>query len=164
VLPVFSVPSVAVSSAPTVSIAATLTLMATIPQAGAIVFRRDDGFVRVLLVRSKKDPSLWVFPKGGIEAGETPQVAALRETFEEAGVSGLIVARAGSPLRFESAGRSLVVDYFLVEMTAEMASPEGREKCWCLPEDAAELVTFQNTRDLLKGALARIPPSSRARE
>ena len=55
---------------------------------------------RVSLVRT--------LPAGFIEAGETPQVAALRETFEEAGVSGLIVARAGSPLRFESAGRSLV--------------------------------------------------------
>jgi 8-oxo-dGTP pyrophosphatase MutT (NUDIX family) len=137
--------------------------VAPTPQAGAIVFRRDDGFVRVLLIRSKKDPSLWVFPKGGIEAGETPQIAALRETFEESGVSGLIIGRAGPALRFESAGRNLVVDYFLVEMTAEMPSPEAREKCWCLPDEASNRITFQNARDLLKGALARIPPASRDR-
>jgi 8-oxo-dGTP pyrophosphatase MutT (NUDIX family) len=103
-----------------------------------------------------------VFPKGGIEPGETPQVAALRETFEEAGVSGLIVGRAGPALRFDSGGRNLVVDYFLVELTAEMPSPEGREKRWCLPDDAAERITFQNSRDLLKGALERIPPASPA--
>jgi 8-oxo-dGTP pyrophosphatase MutT (NUDIX family) len=139
----------------------TLFQMPSVPQSGAIVFRRDDGFVRVLLIRSMKDPRLWVFPKGGIEAGETPQVAALRETFEEAGVSGLIVARAGPPLRFESAGRNLVVDYFLVEMTAEMPSPEGREKVWCLPEDAAERIIFQNSRELLKTALEKIPPAPR---
>lgn len=132
-----------------------------IPQAGAIVFRRDDGFVRVLLVRSLKDPRLWVFPKGSIEAGETPQVAALRETFEEAGVSGLIVGRAGPTLGFESGGRHLAVEYFLVEMTAEMPSPEGREKCWYLPEDAADRITFQNARDLLKSAVEKIPPPLR---
>jgi len=132
--------------------------MPAIPQAGAIVFRRDGGLVRVLLVRSKQDPRLWVFPKGSIEAGETPQVAALRETFEEAGVSGLIVGRAGPALRFESGGRNLVVDYFLVEMTAEMPSPEGRDKRWRLPEEAAELITFQNARDLLKNALEKVPP------
>ena len=133
--------------------------MPSVPQAGAVVYRRDDGFVRVLLVRSLKDPRLWVLPKGSIEPGETPQVAALRETFEEAGVSGLIVGRAGPTLRFESGGRSLAVEYFLVEMTAEMSSPEGREKCWCLPEDAAERIMFQNARDLLKNAVEKIPPA-----
>lgn len=135
--------------------------MPTVPQAGAVVYRRDDGFVRVLLVRSMKDPRLWVLPKGSIEPGETPQVAALRETFEEAGVSGLIVDRAGPTLRFESGGRHLAVEYFLVEMTAEMPSPERREKCWCLPEEATERITFQNTRDLLTNALAKIPPAPR---
>ena len=136
--------------------------MTSIPQAGAVVFRREDGIVRVLLVRSMKDPRLWVLPKGSIEPGETPRVAALRETFEETGVSGLVVGRAGPTLRFESAGRNLSVEYFLVEMTAEMPSPEGREKCWCLPEDAAERITFQNTRDLLKNALEKIPPVRQA--
>jgi len=135
--------------------------MPSIPQAGAVVFRRDGGVVRVLLVRSMKDPRLWLLPKGSIEPGETPQVAALRETIEETGVSGLIVCRAGPTLRFESAGRHLAVEYFLVEMTAEMPSPEGREKCWCLPEDAAERITFQNARDLLKNAIEKIPPPPR---
>lgn len=136
--------------------------MPYVPQAGAVVYRREGGIVRVLLVRSIKDPRLWVLPKGSIEAGETPQVAALRETFEETGVSGLLVCRAGPTLRFESAGRQLAVEYFLVEMTAEMPSPEGREKCWCLPEEAAERITFQNTRDLLKNAVEKIPPARRS--
>jgi ADP-ribose pyrophosphatase YjhB (NUDIX family) len=127
-----------------------------IAQAGAVVFRTDDGFVRVLLVRSKKDPSQWVFPKGHVEAGESAQVAALRETFEEAGVSGLCVGRAGPTLKFRSGGDDVAVEYFLVEMTAEMPSPEGREKCWCLPEVADGRLVFQNARDLLKGALEKL--------
>ena len=131
--------------------------MPPIPQAGGIVFRLDDGFARVLLVRAKKDPTLWVFPKGHIEAGESPQVTALRETFEEAGVSGLVVGRAGPTLRFRSGAEDVAVDYFLIEMTAEMPSPEGREKCWCLPEEAEARIEFQIARDLLRTAMARVP-------
>ena len=128
------------------------------------MFRTDDGFARVLLVRAKKDPTLWVFPKGHLEAGESPQVAALREAFEEAGVTGLVVGRAGPTLRFRSGDEDLAVDYFLVEMTAEMPSPEGREKCWCLPEEADARITFQDARDLLRTALARVPVATAGRE
>ena len=131
--------------------------MPPVPQAGAIVFRRDDGFVRVLLVRAKKDPGLWVFPKGHIEPGESARVTALREAFEEAGVSGLIVGRAGPTLRFRAGDQEVAVEYYLVEMTAEMASPERREKCWCLPEEADARLVFEDARDLLRTAVRRVP-------
>ncbi|MBI4485873.1 MAG: NUDIX domain-containing protein, partial [Acidobacteria bacterium] len=67
--------------------------MATISQAGGVVFRSHRASPRVLLVKARKNPSLWIFPKGHIEGDETPAEAALRETREEAGVKGDIVAR-----------------------------------------------------------------------
>ena len=130
--------------------------MKRVSQAGAIVFRLDDGFARVLLVRAKKDPTLWVFPKGHIDPGESPRVTALREAFEEAGVAGLVVGQAGPTLRFRSGDEDIAVDYFLVEMTAEMPSPEGREKCWCLPEEADARIEFRDARELLRTAMARV--------
>jgi 8-oxo-dGTP pyrophosphatase MutT (NUDIX family) len=136
----------------------------SIPQAGAIVYRTDDGFLRVLLVRANKDPNLWVLPKGSIDPGESPRIAALREAFEEAGVSGLIVGSAGAPLRFRSGDKDVVVDYFLVELTSEMPSPERREKCWCLVEEAGEKLVFQNARDLLNAAVKKIPAGSAGHE
>lgn len=136
--------------------------MPPVHQAGAIVFRLDDGFARVLLVRAKKDPTLWVFPKGHIEPGESPQVAALRETFEEAGVTGLVVGRAGPTLRFRSGNEDVAVDYFLIEMTAEMPSPERREKCWCIPEEAYARIEFEDARELLRTALTRVDASAPA--
>ena len=138
--------------------------MLSASHAGAVVFRVDGELVRVLLVRSKKDPALWVIPKGQIEPGETPQVAALREAFEEAGVTGLVLDRAGPTLRFRSGDEDVAVEYFLVELTAEMPSPEGREKCWCLPEEANARLVFQNARDVLRTAMARVPIAGADRE
>ena len=65
-------------------------MTARIPQAGAIVFRADGDRTTVLLVRSKKDPTIWVFPKGHIDGNESERETAVRETWEEAGVSGVL--------------------------------------------------------------------------
>ncbi len=40
----------------------------------------------VLLVRERKHGQLWYAPAGGVEAGETIEQGAIRETLEEAGV------------------------------------------------------------------------------
>ena len=55
-------------------------MAARVSQAGTIVFRTEAGRTTVLLVRSKKDPAIWVFPKGHVDGDETEQDAAIRET------------------------------------------------------------------------------------
>jgi 8-oxo-dGTP pyrophosphatase MutT (NUDIX family) len=120
-----------------------------IEQAGGIVVRRNDAGLSVLLVRARKDPTLWIFPKGHIEPGETAEAAALRETREEAGVAGEVLGAVGDPLEFQS-GRELVrVQYFLIRPTAETASIEGREKRWFAFADAQRTLAFENARRLL---------------
>ena len=69
--------------------------MPLIRQAGSIVFRLDSREPQVLLVTARRNPRNWIFPKGHIEKGETPEEAALRETREEAGVVGDLIAPAG---------------------------------------------------------------------
>jgi diadenosine hexaphosphate hydrolase (ATP-forming) len=130
--------------------------MRTVKQAGAIVVREEGGIRRILLVRSKKDPRVWVFPKGHIEAGEQPRVTALREAFEEAGVAGIILGPAGPALTFRAGDAHVAVDYFLVQLTAEMASPEGRDKLWLTEDEAEAQLAFQNARELLKSALRKL--------
>jgi 8-oxo-dGTP pyrophosphatase MutT (NUDIX family) len=120
-----------------------------IEQAGGIVVRRDAAGLSVLLVRAKKDPTLWIFPKGHIEPGETPDAAALRETREEAGVEGELLAAVGEPVEFTS-GRELVrVRYFLIRAIAESASTDGREKQWLAFDEARRTLAFDNARRLL---------------
>jgi len=48
-----------------------------------VVVRKHDKF---LLVHERKHGSLWYLPAGRVEAGETFEAAALRETLEESGV------------------------------------------------------------------------------
>ena len=125
-------------------------------QAGAVVFRTDGGSVRILLVRSRKNPGVWVFPKGHVETGESHADTALREAEEEAGISGTVVGPVGSTLAFRSGDESVAVKYYLVHLTADAASPEGREKVWLSPDEAIERLGFQNARDLLRAALCKI--------
>jgi ADP-ribose pyrophosphatase YjhB (NUDIX family) len=120
-----------------------------IEQAGGIAVRRDAAGLSVLLVRAKKDPTVWIFPKGHIEPGETAEAAALRETREEGGVEGELIGEIGEPLEFTS-GRELVrVRYFLIRAVAESASTDGREKRWLPFDEARRTLAFENAQRLL---------------
>lgn len=124
--------------------------MLRVEQAGGIAVRKSDDDWWVLLVRSKKDPSLWIFPKGHIEAGESAPDAALRETVEEAGVEGELMGPVGEPLEFQSGREPVRVRYFLIRATAEVESPERRKKAWYRLDEAGAHLPFENTRRLLR--------------
>jgi len=121
-----------------------------VEQAGGIVVRRDAAGLSVLLVRSKKDPTLWIFPKGHIEPGESPESTALRETYEESGVEGTLAGPVGAPLEFDAGPVRVRVQYFLIRATAESPSPEGREKRWFTLDEALSVLAFENARRLLE--------------
>lgn len=59
--------------------------------AGVLLFREREGALQVLLIKPggpfwrNKDVGAWMIPKGGVEAGEKPEEAALREFEEETG-------------------------------------------------------------------------------
>jgi 8-oxo-dGTP pyrophosphatase MutT (NUDIX family) len=73
-----------------------LTELITEQRAGGLVLRRMAGQIEYLLVTSNSNPERWIIPAGHIEAEESPEVAALREVAEEAGVQAEIVADLGS--------------------------------------------------------------------
>jgi 8-oxo-dGTP pyrophosphatase MutT (NUDIX family) len=134
-------------------------------QAGGIVFRRERDGISILLVRAKKDPSIWIFPKGHIEKGETPQQTAVRETREEAGVDGRLVGgRVGEPIEFHNGKERVRVEYFLIEARSESDDTDGREKRWFAIDDAIAAVAFDTAQRLLRDARSRLsspPPRSR---
>jgi len=121
------------------------------------VFRRTGDDISILLVRAKKDPSVWIFPKGHIEQGETPRQTALRETREEAGIEGTVIGRrVGAPLEFFNGRERVRVDYFLIEARSESDETDGREKRWFPIDQAIAAVSFDGARALLREAATRL--------
>src|SRR5690349_16744290 len=118
-----------------------------VPQAGGVVVRDDGDRFSVLLVRAKKNPAIWIFPKGHIERGETAEAAALREVHEEAGVTGELLQAVGDPLEFQSGTERVRVQYFLIRPLTESPDTDGREKRWFTADAAIDALPFENTRE-----------------
>jgi 8-oxo-dGTP pyrophosphatase MutT (NUDIX family) len=124
----------------------------TLTHAGGVVHREEHGDVVMLLVRALREPHDWVLPKGHIEAGETPAQAAQREVIEEAGVDATPTAYLGA-LQFEGRDGALVrVGLFLMRFLRDVPAQEDREVRWCSFREAADLVVFENVREILKAA------------
>ncbi len=113
--------------------------------------RTDTTEPQFLLVKARRDPNVWIFPKGHIEPGETAEETALREAAEEAGITGRVRAPVGV-LEFESGGRPLRVEYFLVEWTGETEESEQRPFAWGTYEETRKRLIFDNARELLARA------------
>jgi 8-oxo-dGTP pyrophosphatase MutT (NUDIX family) len=103
-----------------------------------------------LLVRAKRDPTLWIFPKGHIERGENAAEAALRETREEAGIVGDLVKPIGEPLHFNNGRYEVSVQYFLIRPLEEFDETDGRAKKWFPFDEALDAVIYEESKALLR--------------
>ena len=131
--------------------------------AGGVVVRMGaeaDGGARplCLLIRDRYDN--WGFPKGHVEQGEQPEAAALREVSEETGIERLTVRTSIDTIDWYFRFRGRLIHKFchFYLMVTELAdtSPqrsEGITACrWETYEQAAQLVSYANARDVLRRA------------
>lgn len=119
--------------------------------AGGVVLRGQGATLRVLLVTAKRQPNQWVFPKGHIEPGETPEQAAIREVEEEAGV----VATVGEPvgtLEFRNARGTVRAQFFVMTFVSEDGPREGRRRGWFTVEEARQALGYEDSRMLVSRA------------
>jgi mutator protein MutT len=128
--------------------------MTEFTHAGGVVFKRN-GQPLVLVVTAKKRPGDWVFPKGHIDPGETPEQAAVREVREETGVTARLIERIGV-LEFSLPQEQVRAVYYLMEFVSEAPADEGRVILWCTPREARRRLSFENTRALLDAAVRRL--------
>jgi 8-oxo-dGTP pyrophosphatase MutT (NUDIX family) len=119
--------------------------------AGGIVYRQTERGPEYLIVRARRDPTAWVLPKGHIEAGETPEAAAVREVREESGCLAAIVAPLGR-LAFGNV-RTRV---YLMRFECQVDGGEGREAFWGSADEAGTRLVFDGTRALLARAHERV--------
>ncbi|KAG0293632.1 hypothetical protein BGZ96_002514 [Linnemannia gamsii] len=110
---------------------------------------------RVLLVASSKNEGEWVLPKGGWENDETQEEAAMRETWEEAGAIGKIVAHLGEyehKVNKKTGGADSIFIFFELEVERiEEKWPEmkKRERRWFTFEEAKQVVSKKVMRKAL---------------
>lgn len=132
---------------------------------GVVLDERGDGRRRVLLIahRNLAGVPRWTLPKGGIEPGETEEVAALREVREETGHGARIVAALGTLdysfyWRPDDVRYHKVVHWFLMHwdgLEPGERDDEAESVEW-VPLDAALVrLTHRSERDLVRGAAER---------
>ena len=141
----------------------TKTRVETLDQvsAGGVVFRRQDSIVEVAIV-SVKPKLRWQLPKGIVDPGETPQVTAVREVREEAGVETDMIklietieywyrsVKNGKPVRFHK-----FVHFYLLEYKGGDVSNhdhEVEEARWVSFEEAIEMLEFKSEREVAEKA------------
>jgi bis(5'-nucleosidyl)-tetraphosphatase len=129
--------------------------------AGVIVVRRTPQGPRFLLLRSFR---YWDFPKGQVEAGETPLEAARRETREETGIGELRFDWGHDFFETEPYARGKVARYYLARaetpevvlgVSPEIGRPEHHEYRWVSGSRADALLNAR-LRHALQWALRRI--------
>jgi 8-oxo-dGTP diphosphatase len=128
--------------------------------AGAVVLRRRDGVLEVLLVHRPKYDD-WSFPKGKLDRGEQALVAAVREVAEETGLA----VRLGRPLDDQTyavqGGRTKVVHYWIAraldgdDVSAYRPNREIDQVVWVPVDEAKARLTYSRDRATLKQAVKR---------
>lgn len=119
---------------------------------GAIIFHRMNDAKNILIIKNR-DGKHWGFPKGHVEASETEHETAIREVFEEVGLSIEIKSdfRYGFSYQVNETTEKEVV-YFLAESTSDKVQvqyEEVEEFKWCTFEHAARLITYEDDLKVL---------------
>ena len=129
--------------------------------AGGVAFRWIESEPQIAIV-SMKPKLRWQLPKGIVDPGESPEVTAVREVREEAGVEterlGLIETieywyrsvRNGQPVRYHK-----FVHFYLMEYrSGDVANHdhEVEEARWVSFEEALELLEFKSEREVVEKA------------
>lgn len=125
--------------------------------AGGVVYRRGPDGVDVVLAarRTRRGDLAWGLAKGGIEADESPEQAAVREVREETGIEAEIETSLGETRYFyiwEDVRIRKTVHFFLMRATG--GDPNDRDDemedvQWFPLERALERAAYRGERDVL---------------
>ena len=131
-------------------------------QSAVIPYRLAGDGIEVLLITSARS-GRWIIPKGVVEPDLTPVQSALKEAWEEAGVSGRVEPTAIGSYRYDKWGGTCTVTVFLLEVTTVATVwPESRlrRRRWFPITAAGDLVDQPGLRDLIRSLGARLGPGA----
>lgn len=125
--------------------------------AGGLVVDRTGELLRAALIarHDRRGRLVWSLPKGHLEAGETPEDAAIREVEEETGIRGRVLAPLGViDFWFIAENRRIhkTVHHYLMEASGGELSDEDAEVvevAWFPLTDVRERLAYADERRLL---------------
>jgi 8-oxo-dGTP pyrophosphatase MutT (NUDIX family) len=128
--------------------------------AGGVVYRPGEHGLEVILAsrRTRRGELAWGLAKGGIEEGEDPEAAAVREVREETGLTAQIEADLGDTKYFyvwDDVRIRKTVHFFLMRHTGgdtEDRDDEMEEVRWFPLERAIKRAAYRGERDMLQRA------------
>ena len=122
--------------------------------AGVILFNKTEGIQFLIL---KYPSGHWDFVKGNIEEGEKEEETVKRELFEETGINSLQIHQGFNEkveYNYYKKDRKVhkIVSYYLAETDQKeiKLSFEHLDSKWSDYEGLMKLITFENSREILK--------------
>jgi len=118
--------------------------------AGGLVVRRQGGALEIIVVHRPVHDD-WSFPKGKLEAGETFEIAALREVREETGMACRLLRFIGHTEYVDRKGRPKAVAYWVMAAVGGFFTPneEVDELRWLSLENATRLLSYPRDGELV---------------
>lgn len=109
----------------------------------ACICVKNEEEKEVLLVSSSHVADKWIIPGGGVEPGEEPSVAAVREVKEEAGVVGKLGRFLGIFENAENKRRTSVYVFTVTEELAEWDDSKNfdRKRKWFTIKEALDVLS-----------------------
>ncbi len=123
--------------------------------------------LKMLILHKPRRRDAWQLPQGGIEAGETPEQAALRELSEEAGLTDVrLLGQSQEIYQYEFPAsfrrfrpddvRGQHIFFFIAEASHERTTVDGKEidqALWIDPSQLPRFVKRKAYLDLVKRVL-----------
>ena len=121
--------------------------------AGGVVVRDGEAGTEVCVVHRPRYDD-WSFPKGKLDPGESFEDAALREVEEETGLRCTLESELQSMEYRDNKDRPKIVRYWQMEVDEDPGfepNDEVDELRWLPMAEAAELLSYERDRELLRG-------------